>query len=70
MMTLFGSDATPNLTSHKMVKKLHLCMQPTNRYIKVANCALEKSVGKLKETPISIRELIVPIDFLVLEETP
>ncbi len=68
-MALFDSGAIPNVMSHKMVKKLHLRMQPTNRSIKVANCASEKHVGRLNEVPISIGELIVPMDFLVLEET-
>ena len=56
--------------SQKMVKKLHLRMQPTNRSIKVANCASEKCVGTLNEVPISLGELVVSMDFLVLEETP
>ncbi len=40
-MALFNSGAIPNVMSHKMVKKLHLCMQLTNRSIKAANCASE-----------------------------
>ena len=40
-MALFDSEATPNVMSLKMVKKLHLRMQPTNLSIKVANCASE-----------------------------
>ena len=40
-MSLFDSGAIRNVMSHKMVKKLHLRMQPTNRSIKVANCASE-----------------------------
>ncbi len=38
-MALFDSGAIPNIMSHKMVKKLHLRMQPTNRSIEAANCA-------------------------------
>ncbi len=70
MMALFNSDAIPSIMSHKMVKKLHLRMQPTNRSIKVANCASEKCVGTLNEVPISMGDLVVPMDFLVLEDTP
>ena len=44
-------------------------MQPTNHSIKVANCASEKCVGTLKEIPISMGELVGPMDFVVLEET-
>ena len=68
-MALFDSGAIPNVMSHKMVRKLHLCMKPTNRTIKVANCASEKCVGTLNEVTISMGELVVPKDFLVLEET-
>ncbi len=44
-MALFDSGAIPNFMSYKMVKKLHLRMQPTNRSIKVANYASEKCVA-------------------------
>ncbi len=54
MMALFDPGAIPNVMSHKTVKKLHLRMQPTNRSIKVANCASEKCVGILNEVPISM----------------
>ena len=69
-MALFDSGAIPNVISHKMVKKLHLLMQPTNMSIKVANCASEKFVGTLNEVPISLGELVVPMNFLVLDDTP
>ncbi len=69
-MEFFDSGAIPNIMSHKMVKKLHLRMHPTNRSIKVANCASEKGVGTLNEVPISLGELAVRMDYLVLEETP
>ena len=69
-MALFDSDAIPNVTSQKILKKLHLCMQTTNQSIKVASCASEKCVGTLNEVPISFGELVVSMDFLVLEETP
>ncbi len=69
-MELFDSGAIPNVMSHKMVKKIHLRMESTNRSIKVATCASEKCVGTLNEVPISMGELEVPMDFLVLEETP
>ncbi len=68
-MALFDSDAIPNVMSHKMVRKLHLRMKPTNRTIKVANRASEKCVGTLGEVPTSMGELVMPMDFLVLEET-
>ena len=70
MTALFDSDTIPNVISHKMVKKLHLRMQSTNRSIKVANCASENCVGTLNEVPISLGELAVPMRFLVLDETP
>ena len=68
-MALFDSCAIPNFMLHKTVTKLHLCMQPNIRCIKVANCASEKYVGTLNEVPISMGESVVPMDFLVLEET-
>ncbi len=70
MMALFDSGAIPNVMSHKMANKIYLRRQPTNRCIKVANCASEKCVGTLNEVLISMGELVVPMDFLVLEETP
>ncbi len=68
-MALYDSGAITNVMSHKMVKKLHLRMQPINRSIKVANCASEKCVGTLNEVPVSMGALVIPMDFLVLEET-
>ena len=58
-MTFFDSGAISNFMKHKMVKKLHLRMQPTIRSIKVANCASEKCVARLNEVPISMGELVV-----------
>ena len=55
-MALFDSGAIPNVISHKMVKKLHLHMQPINCSIKVASCASEKCVGTLIEVPICMGE--------------
>ncbi len=66
---LFYSGSVLNVMSHKMVKKLHLRMQTTNGPIKVANCASEKCVGTLNEVPISSEDLVVPMDFLIPEET-
>ena len=68
-MDLFDSGAIPNVMKHKIVRKLHLRMKPTNRAIKVANCASEKCMGTLDEVPISMGELVVTLYFLVLEET-
>ncbi len=51
------------------MKKLHLRMQVMNRSIKVANRASEKFVSTLNEVTIGMGELVVPIDFLVLENT-
>ncbi len=69
-MALFDSGDIPNVMSHRMVQKLHFLMQLINRPIKVASCASEKCVGTLNEVPISLDELVVPMDFLVPEETP
>ncbi len=69
-MTLFDSGAIPNVMLHKMVRKLYLRVKSTNRTIKVANCASEKCLGTLDEVPISMGEFVLPMDFLVLEETP
>ncbi len=44
-------------------------MQVMNRSIKVANRASEKFVSTLNEVTIGMGELVVPIDFLVLENT-
>ncbi len=69
-MALFDSGAIPNVMSHKMVRKLHLRMQPTYSSIKAANCASKKCMGTLNEVPIIMGELAIPMDFLALEETP
>ncbi len=53
-MRLFDSRATVNLMSHKMVKKLHIRMQPTNSSTKVANRASERCAGTLKQVPINM----------------
>ncbi len=66
---LSKSGAMPKVISHTTVKKLHLHMQTSNRLIKVANCALEKCMGTLNEVPLGMGELLVPMDFLLLEET-
>ena len=69
-MALFDSGAIPNVISQKMVKNLHLRIVPTDRSMKVANCASEKCVDTLNEMSISMGELVVLMDFLVLEDTP
>ncbi len=53
-MAFFESGAVLNVTSREMVKKSHLCTQPTNRSIKVANCASERWVGELNEVLMSM----------------
>ena len=45
-------------------------MQLTKGSIKVANFASEKCVGTLNEVPICLGDLVVPMDFLVLDQTP
>ncbi len=67
-MDWFESDEIPSVISHKMVGKLPLRMKATNRAIKVANYASEKCEGTLKEVPISLGDLVVPMDLHVLEE--
>ncbi len=67
-MALIDPGAILNVMSHKMVKKFHLRMMPTNRFIKVANCASEKYVGTLTEVPVSVGGLVIPMNFLVLKE--
>ena len=69
-MAFFDSVTIPNVMSHKMVKKLKLRTQPTNRSAEVANCASEKRVVTLSEVPVSLGELVVPMHFQVLEQTP
>ena len=63
---LFYSGAIPNVMSWKMVGRLHVRMMPTTRLIKVANCAFEKCVGHLRDVPIRMGELVVPLKFLVM----
>ncbi len=69
-IALFDLGDKPNVMSHEMVKKLHLRTEPAKRSIKVANCASEKCEGTLNEVPISMGDVVVLMDFLVLEEAP
>ncbi len=68
-MALFDSEDVPNVMLHKIVRKLHLRMKPTNRKIKVANCASNKCVVTLNEVQIPMGELALPMDLQVLEKT-
>ncbi len=68
-MGLFDSGDIPNVMSHKMVKNLHLRMQPTV-LSKLRTVLRKKCVGTLNEVSTSMGELVVPMDFLVLEKTP
>ena len=45
-------------------------MQTTKRSIKVADSASEKCVGTLNKVPMSMGQLVVTMDFLVLKEAP
>ena len=45
-------------------------MMPKSRRIKVANCAFKKCVGHLRDVPIQMGELVVPLEFLVIESSP
>ena len=69
-LVLFGSGAIPNVMSRKMVEKLNIRMMPTTPRIKVANCAFETCVGHLRDVLIQMGELIVPLEFLVIEISP
>ena len=54
----------------KMVDELHIRMMPTTRRIKFANCAFEKCVGHLRDVPIQMGELLLLLEFLVIESSP
>ncbi len=47
-MELFDSGAIQKDMSHKMVKKLHLRMQPTNRSVKVVILCFGKMHGHIQ----------------------
>ena len=65
----FYSGAIPNVMFRKMVDKLHVRIMPTNRRIKVANCAFEKCVGHLGDVPIQMGELVETLEFFVIESS-
>ncbi len=69
-MALFNSGAIPNVMSHKMVNKQILRMQSTIPIYQSCELCFGKMYGTLNGVPISMGELVVPIDYLVLEETP
>ena len=68
-MALFDSRAISNAMYRKTVDKLHIRIMPTTRRIKVANCAFEKCVGYLRDVPIQMGELVVPLEFSVIESS-
>ncbi len=52
-----------------MLEKLHLCMKPTNRTIKDANCGFKKCLYNLSHVTVSMVNLVVLMDSMMLEET-
>ena len=53
-----------------MVEKLHIGMMPTTVWIKIANFAFDKSGGRLRDIAIQAGDLVVPLEFLVTENSP
>ena len=66
-LALFDPGAIPNVMSRKIADKLHIRMMPTTRRIKVVNCAFEKCMDHLRDDPIQIGELVLPLELLVIE---
>ena len=67
-LALFDSGAIPNVMSKNMVEKLDVRMTPTRRGIKAANGDSEVCLGALTDVPVSMGDLVIPLNILVIEE--
>lgn len=52
-----------------MTERLDLRMMPKNRHIHVTNCSSERCFGSLENVPVQMGELVVCLDFLILDES-
>ena len=67
---LLDSGAIPNLMSSRLSDELSLIPSPTSRQITVANGDTSQCIGTVSGVPVSFTDLVVPIDFLVVLNTP
>ena len=70
ILSLFNSGAMPKLMSKGMVNRLNIRIAPTRRRFKVANGDSEPCLGALTDVPVSMGELTISLDFLVIGKSP
>ncbi len=67
---MLDSGAVPNVMSENMIENLNVRMTPTRCRTKVANGDSEPCLGALTGVPVSMGDLVIPLDFSVMEESP
>lgn len=67
---LMDSGATPNVVSPRVVERLSLIPQATNKVLTVANGEKSGVKGKLQDVPVSFDGMTAGLDFVVLENLP
>eukprot|EP00737_Agarophyton_chilense_P002013 gb/GEZJ01002278.1/.p1 GENE.gb/GEZJ01002278.1/~~gb/GEZJ01002278.1/.p1 ORF type:complete len:592 (+),score=68.54 gb/GEZJ01002278.1/:824-2599(+) len=67
---LLDSGAVPNLLSWEMCNQLTLAPSPTSRRVIVADGSAADVLGCVKGVSISFRKIGVPLDLLVVKNTP
>ena len=67
---LLDSGEIPNLMSSRLSDELSLTPSPASRQFTVANGDTSQCIGTVSSVPVSFTDLIVPIDFLVVLNTP
>ncbi len=61
------SGAIPNVMSDTLAEKLSLKLSPKNRRIVVADGFTRDCAGVLEEIPVSIRNIVVRLNFMVIK---
>lgn len=67
---LLDTGALPNIMTEHLSQRLNLTPGRTNRHITVAGNGKREVIGELRGVPIKLGDLTVPLNFLVLADTP
>lgn len=78
IMKLYGTEThellnrgtSPSLMSWKLCARLALCPKATDWQVTVDDRTIENILGCIEDVPVSHSSMVVPLEFLVLLNTP
>ena len=66
---LLDTGAIPNLLSLAVAQKIGVLIEPSEATIRVANGDTANSMGEVRNLPVVFDDMVVPLDFIVLENS-